>query len=40
MLRKFAALGGILLLLGAVFAPAVMASVPKVAIIEEFGATW
>jgi hypothetical protein len=40
MLRKLAVLGGIMLLLGAVFAPAVMASVPKVAIIEEFGATW
>ena len=40
MLRRVAALGGILLLLGSVFAPAIMAGVPKVAIIEEFGATW
>ena len=40
MFRKLAALGGIILMLGAVFAPVVMASVPKVMVIEEFGATW
>jgi hypothetical protein len=40
MLRKSVALGGILLLLGAVFAPAATAGVPKVVVIEEYGATW
>lgn len=40
MLKKLTVLGGIMLLLGGVFAPIVMASVPKVAILEEFGATW
>jgi hypothetical protein len=40
MQRKFAALIGILLMLGAVVVPAALASVPKVMIIEEFGATW
>jgi hypothetical protein len=40
MQRKFAALIGILLMLGALVVPAALASVPKVMIIEEFGATW
>jgi hypothetical protein len=40
MQRKLAALIGILLMLGALVVPAALASVPKVMIIEEFGATW
>ncbi len=40
MQRKFAALIGILLMLGALVVPAALASVPKVMTIEEFGATW
>ncbi len=39
MRRRFAALWAILLVL-ATLAPAVMASVPRVLVIEEFGATW
>ncbi len=31
---------GILLVLGTLVAPAVLAGVPKVAVIEDFGATW
>ncbi len=40
MQRKLAALIGILLMLGAIAAPAVLAGVPKIAVIEEYGATW
>ena len=40
MQRKLAALIGVLLMLGALVVPAALASVPKVMIIEEFGATW
>jgi hypothetical protein len=40
MQRKSAALIGILLMLGALVVPAALASVPKVMIIEEYGATW
>ena len=40
MQRKLAALIGILLMLGAVVVPAALASVPKVLMMEEYGATW
>jgi hypothetical protein len=40
VLERIRAFGGVLLLLGVVFAPAVMAGVPKVAVIEDYGATW
>lgn len=40
MLRKYAALIGILLMLGAMVVPAALASVPKVMVMEEYGATW
>jgi hypothetical protein len=40
MLRRFAILGAALLCLIALTAPAVWGSVPKIIVIEEFGATW
>ncbi len=40
MRRNLAALIGSLLMLGALIVPAALASVPKVMIIEEYGATW
>ena len=40
MLRKSFALFGIALILGALLVPAALASVPKVIVCEEFGATW
>ena len=40
MRRKLTAIIGILLMLGAIFVPAALASVAKVMIIEEYGATW
>jgi hypothetical protein len=40
MLRKYAALIGILLMFGAIVVPAALASVPKVMVMEEYGATW
>ena len=40
MLRKMGALTGILVILGALFVPAALASVPKVVVGESFGAQW
>lgn len=39
MRRRLAALGMVLMILAAL-APAAMASVPRVIVMEEFGATW
>lgn len=40
MLKKLTILGAALLCVGALFVPAVWGSVPKVIVVEEFGATW
>jgi hypothetical protein len=39
-MKRLGAIAGVLFLLGLALAPAVMGSVPKVVILEEFGATW
>jgi hypothetical protein len=40
MLKKLAILGAALLCAGVLLVPAVWGGVPKVIVIEEFGATW
>ncbi len=40
MQKRVLALAGILFIVGLALAPTVMASVPKVIILENFGATW
>jgi hypothetical protein len=40
MLKRLAVLGATLLCLGALLVPTVWGSVPKIIVIEEFGATW
>jgi len=40
MLKRVCALAGVLFVLGLLLAPMAMASVPKVVILEEYGATW
>jgi hypothetical protein len=40
MLKRLAVLGAALLCFGALLVPAVWGGVPKVIVIEEYGATW
>ena len=40
MFRKLAIMGAAILFVGALLAPAVWGSVPKIIVVEEFGATW
>ena len=40
MFKRIAAAAGIAFVLGALLVPAAIGSVPKVVVVEEFGATW